>query len=178
MTTPENTLAQATAEAEALERLMGDLEARGQVVGEQLARTFASAVINGKSLEETLKAVALKLSNIALNQGMKPLEALLGQAVTGLAGGRVQAFAAGGVVSAPTYFAHAGGAGLMGEAGAEAILPLKRGPDGALGVAAGGGGGTTIHFHITTPDPQSFRRSEPQLAAMLARTVRRGQGRL
>ncbi len=33
-----------------------------------------------------------------------------------------------------------GGIGLMGEAGAEAILPLKRGPDGALGVASQGGG--------------------------------------
>ncbi len=42
-----------------------------------------------------------------------------------------------GVVAAPTYFPMAGGAGLMGEAGPEAIMPLARGPDGKLGVAAG-----------------------------------------
>jgi hypothetical protein len=49
-------------------------------------------------------------------------------------------FAKGGVVSSPTLFQFADGgavqAGLMGEAGPEAIMPLKRGPDGKLGVAA------------------------------------------
>ncbi|EQB98537.1 phage tail tape measure C-terminal domain-containing protein [Photorhabdus temperata] len=42
----------------------------------------------------------------------------------------------GQIVSSPTLFAFAKGAGLMGEAGPEAILPLKRGPDGSLGVRA------------------------------------------
>lgn len=63
------------------------------------------------------------------------------------------------VVSSPTLFAFAkGGApnlGLMGEAGSEAIMPLKRGPDGSLGVRATGNsvasGDTIIHqtFHVT-----------------------------
>ncbi len=48
------------------------------------------------------------------------------------------------IVSSPTVFPFAkGGApniGLMGEAGSEAIMPLKRGPDGNLGVRAYGGG--------------------------------------
>lgn len=38
------------------------------------------------------------------------------------------------VVSKPTTFAFAKGVGLMGEAGAEAIMPLTRGSDGSLGV--------------------------------------------
>ncbi|CAI0791187.1 Phage-related minor tail protein [Serratia entomophila] len=46
----------------------------------------------------------------------------------------------GRVVSSPTLFAFARGAGLMGEAGPEAIMPLKRGADGSLGVRAIGGG--------------------------------------
>ncbi|MBW9332450.1 phage tail tape measure protein [Herbaspirillum sp. RU 5E] len=46
----------------------------------------------------------------------------------------------GQVVSKPTVFAFAKGAGLMGEAGPEGIFPLKRGPNGALGVQAFGGG--------------------------------------
>lgn len=51
--------------------------------------------------------------------------------------GKVQAFATGGVVSSPTFFPMAnGGTGLMGEAGAEAIMPLKRGKGGRLGVEA------------------------------------------
>jgi phage-related minor tail protein len=69
-----------------------------------------------------------------------------------------------------------GDMGLMGEAGSEAILPLKRGADGSLGVAAaGGGGGAQIVFNVTATDAASFRRSEGQISAMLARSVGRGQ---
>jgi hypothetical protein len=49
-------------------------------------------------------------------------------------------FADGGIVTRPTYFKYANGGemqnGLMGEAGPEAIMPLKRGADGRLGVSA------------------------------------------
>lgn len=51
----------------------------------------------------------------------------------------IQPFARGGVVNSPTVFPFANGIGLMGEAGPEAIIPLKRGRDGKLGVAGGGG---------------------------------------
>lgn len=52
-----------------------------------------------------------------------------------LEGGRVKKYAKGGVVGGPTFFPMAGGqVGLMGEAGPEAIMPLKRGSDGKLGV--------------------------------------------
>ena len=48
-------------------------------------------------------------------------------------------FAKGGMVNRPTFFKFANGGkvqnGLMGEAGPEAIVPLKRGPDGKLGIA-------------------------------------------
>lgn len=47
----------------------------------------------------------------------------------------------GQVVNKPTMFAFAKGAGLMGEAGPEAIMPLQRGPSGKLGVQMYGGGG-------------------------------------
>jgi lambda family phage tail tape measure protein len=40
------------------------------------------------------------------------------------------------IVDRPTLFAFAKGAGLMGEAGAEAVMPLRRGRDGRLGVDA------------------------------------------
>ena len=63
----------------------------------------------------------------------------------------VRAFANGGaftnsIVSSPTLFRFAQGTGLMGEAGPEAIMPLKRGPDGSLGVRAAGGGAPVINI--------------------------------
>ncbi len=79
------------------------------------------------------------------------------------------------MVSAPTYFPAGGGLGVMGEAGAEAVLPLARAADGRLGVAAAGGqAAVNVVFNVTTPDAASFRKSEAQLAGMLARAVSRG----
>jgi len=88
----------------------------------------------------------------------------------------VRMFAGGDVVNRPTLFGMAGGLGMMGEAGPEAILPLVRGPNGKLGVAAHGGGGqTVIHQHywnIKTPDADSFKRSQRQISAMMQRSLR------
>ncbi|WP_134497653.1 phage tail tape measure protein [Microvirga pakistanensis] len=90
--------------------------------------------------------------------------------------GMVMPFAQGGVVGAPTYFPLGRGLGLMGERGAEAVMPLARGPDGRLGVRSGGAGrSTSITVNIATPDAESFRRSEAQVSAALARAVARGQ---
>ncbi|MFN3321011.1 MAG: phage tail tape measure protein [Allorhizobium sp.] len=179
--------------------VLEDLESRSASFGRALTSALRGATVGGKGLEEVLRSVGLRLTDIALSAGLKPLEGLLGDAAESLIGslsdglgklsgagvtayadggvpGRVMPFAAGGVVSAPTYFPMSGGTGLMGEAGAEAILPLKRGSDGALGVAAEGGGGTTvIHFQVTASDAASFARSEGQITAMLARSVGRGR---
>jgi len=57
-------------------------------------------------------------------------------------------YAKGGIVNKPTMFAYgdggAGRFGLMGEAGPEAILPLKRGPGGRLGVESSGEVGNVV----------------------------------
>jgi lambda family phage tail tape measure protein len=50
----------------------------------------------------------------------------------------------GQVVNRPTPFLFAKGAGIMGEDGPEAIMPLKRGSDGKLGIMAQGGGGIQL----------------------------------
>jgi lambda family phage tail tape measure protein len=69
----------------------------------------------------------------SLGGGLESYKAANGAAFSG---GNVIPFASGGVVGSPTNFAMSGGrTGLMGEAGPEAIMPLKRGPDGKLGVA-------------------------------------------
>ena len=64
------------------------------------------------------------------------------------ASGHLQAFARGGIVNGPTVFPMAKGMGLMGEAGPEAIMPLKRGRNGKLGVE--GGGGTVVQIFNNT----------------------------
>ncbi|WP_338507135.1 phage tail tape measure protein [Pseudomonas poae] len=81
------------------------------------------------------------------------------QAMGGAWSGGVQMFADGGaftnsIVSKPTAFGMSGGkTGVMGEAGAEAIMPLTRTSSGKLGVMAMGGGGSgatqiNVEVHI------------------------------
>lgn len=171
-------------------QVFDDLEGRSRAFGSALTGALTSAARDGKGLEDVLKGLALRISDIGLSVALKPLSNALGGIAGGLFGGlgqaspfanggvpgRVTAFADGGIVSAPTYFPMGANMGLMGEAGSEAILPLRRGPDGALGVAsAGGSAPATIVFNVTATDASSFRKSEGQIAAMLTRSVTRGR---
>ena len=57
---------------------------------------------------------------------------------------KIVPYAYGGIVNKPTIFPMANGMGLMGEAGPEAIMPLKRGANGKLGVQSSGGVGNIV----------------------------------
>jgi hypothetical protein len=96
----------------------------------------------------------------------------------------------GQIVDSPTVFPFAKGVGLMGEAGPEAILPLKRGSDGRLGVAGGGGSGVTVNI-IESPggkDAGSVNQRRgadgeniidvvvEQIRGALSREITRGEG--
>jgi len=74
----------------------------------------------------------------------------------------VRKFATGGIVSRPTPFTYNGGRrGLMGEAGSEAILPLHRGSNGKLGVAAAGGGTVVNIYNQSGADVTQTERTGP-----------------
>jgi hypothetical protein len=165
-----------------------------------LRRAFDGIVFDGRRIGDALRGVGQSVSDAALNQALAPVQGALGLAIGGglqalmggvqpfanggvVASGRVQAFARGGVVDRPVAFPMRGGTGLMGEAGPEAIMPLARGPDGRLGVQAGGaraGGGRAVNVtvNVTTPDVEGFRRSRSQIAAELGRAMQLGSRNL
>lgn len=150
---------------------MQDLNRLADSFGDKLVTSLAGAVIHGRNLSDVFRGLALSMANQALSQALRPLGNLVG----GLLGGKgITGFADGGIVNSPLLFPMRGGAGVAGEAGPEAIMPLARGPDGKLGVR-GGGGGAHITINISTPDIQSFRQSQAQIAAMVSRTVARGE---
>jgi len=82
--------------------------------------------------------------------------------------GKLTPFANGGVVNSPTVFPMANGMGLMGEAGPEAIMPLKRGPDGKLGVEGGGGVTVVQNINVSTGVQQTVRTEIKSLMPQIA----------
>lgn len=158
-----------------LERI-GDL---ADGVARSISTAFRGALVDGKSFKSVLGDIARSFADIALKAAIKPLGTLVGGLVENLFAGTnpavasVTPFAKGGVIATPSYFPLGNGLGLMGEAGAEAIMPLQRGADGRLGVA-GGGGAVHVTFNVTASDARSFAASEAEISAMLLRAVKRG----
>lgn len=107
---------------------------------------FMSIVDGTKSVEDAFRDMARQIIAelmrvLVVKQMVSAATGFFGFADGGAfqGGSQIQAYANGGVVGSPTYFPMAGGkTGLMGEAGPEAIMPLKRGKDGKLGVAVDG----------------------------------------
>jgi lambda family phage tail tape measure protein len=97
----------------------------------------------------------------------------------------IEAFAKGGaftnqIVDSPTLFKFAKGTGLMGEAGPEAIMPLKRDSNGNLGVRAQGGSNVEVvvnNYSTTqaetreTVDSRGNRRIEVIVGDMVAQEI-------
>ena len=85
----------------------------------------------------------------------------------------IQKFARGGVVHSPTIFPFKNGIGLMGEAGSEAILPLKRTKQGKLGVESSGGGGTVVNVSVNAggTSAQGNTMKANQLGKMIGTAV-------
>jgi len=157
--------------------------------GSTLVKAFEGVALQGKKASEVFKSFALSLSRQAFSSAVAPLQSLLNNTVSGLfssgpqslpANASIIPFARGGIVDGPTLFPfNSQRLGLMGEAGREAVLPLARGPDGKLGVRANDTGqNQNIIFNISTPDADSFRQSESQITAMIARAVSRGSRNL
>ncbi len=157
-----------------------------------LRRAFDGLVLDGLKLSDALSVVATSMADTVYSAAVNPvtdhagglLADGLNSLISGLmpyadgasfSQGRVMPFARGGVVTSPTTFPMRGGTGLMGEAGAEAIMPLSRSADGRLGVAAQGGANVNVTMNISTQDARSFERSQGQIAAQVSRLLNRGQ---
>lgn len=121
-------------------------------IGLTFKSAFEDAVIEGGRLRDILQGIAQDVVKILLRRTVtEPIVEGISDFIKGsnltsffsgltpnanggvYSGAGISAYS-GSVVSRPTVFPFAKGVGLMGEAGPEAILPLRRGPNGKLGV--------------------------------------------
>jgi len=145
-------------ELENLER-MKTLKSIADGVGSAFTNAFTDIIWGAKSASEALSSFTKEIANLVLQYTVmvpiaQGISASIMGSFSGFTGsgtlnsamgnvfyhGGLIPFASGGIVTRPTIFPMANGAGLMGEAGPEAIMPLKRDSSGRLGVASLGGG--------------------------------------
>jgi phage-related minor tail protein len=180
------------ADTSAFKREIAAADKLARNFGASINAALTGAIVYGRNFNDVLSALGLRLSALALNAALKPLEQSIGTAFQNLFMDRnelvssatnvpyfakpvAKPFANGGVISAPSYFPIGSGIGLAGERGAEAIMPLARGADGKLGVTAQTQAAPiSVTVNVSTPDAASFRRSESYLSGVIARAVARG----
>jgi tape measure domain-containing protein len=113
----------------------------GDTITSSVAGAIEAAIFEAKSLQESLSGILRSVASIFIQFGTKSLLGGLFPSANGnvFAQNKIVPFAYGGVVKKPTLFPMANGTGLMGEAGPEAIMPLRRTSSGRLGVEVTGG---------------------------------------
>ena len=148
-------------------------------VADSMGDSFMAMVDGTKSVKDAFREMASDIVRelyrvLVVQQMVNAAKSFMGFADGGAfsGGSQIQAYADGGVVGSPTFFGMSGGkTGLMGEAGPEAILPLKRGANGKLGVQMEGvGGGVTINqnINISTGVQQTVRTEIKSLMPQIA----------
>ena len=136
-----------------------------QQFGKSLSRALATGIAQGKSFDTILQTLGQKLIEISLRAAFKPLESALTGSFSSLFSGLTNGLTGG----------FTGTGGLFGDmfgSGGTAGTSLFGAP------ARNAGAGVSITMNVSTPDADSFRRSESQVSSALARAVVRGQRNL
>ena len=141
--------------------------------GEQFTSTLTNgirdAIVAGDKLNDTFRKLVLRLVEMVVQTSiLGPLAKGIGNSFANMMGGNpisnlfglggdaglgswaptITPFAKGGVFDSPVALSSGGRRGVMAEAGPEAIMPLKRGTDGSLGIAMAGGRSGDTHVTI------------------------------
>ena len=145
----------------------------GKTIKQGVVDNLTKAIMGAQSLGEALGNVLRQAGSLFISFGLKQIFPFLN------ANGNVYdqsgfvPFAKGGIVNKPTLFPFAKGIGLMGEAGPEAIMPLRRGPSGRLGVEAAGGGvgNVVVNVDASGSAVQGDSNQADQLGKAIGATV-------
>jgi hypothetical protein len=151
-------------------RELAEMARLSRQFGTALSTAFVDAALRGRDLGDVLRSLALRLSEITLRAALKPLTDTFSGALAGLLTGGLGRAAGGTAIPAPVT--------ASGTIANPLTTPLGTRRQLIAPAVAPAAAGPSIVFNITTPDADSFRRSETQIAALLARTVSQGHRNL
>lgn len=158
------------AQAQELEDLYKQL---GDTIASSLGGAIEGLIFQSKSLGESLADMAKSLGRMFIQFGMQSLFGSIFPSAKGnvVAENKIVPFAYGGVVDKPTIFPMANGMGLMGEAGPEAIMPLRRNANGRLGVEASGAGAGVANVVVNVDASGTRAQGDNQSARALGSAI-------
>ena len=153
-----------------------------QKIPDALAEISAEALVMSENIGDALQRIGQELEQLAIKAAlMQIFESLFGNSWDNLISGMfnksssnksssivtsVPRFATGGVFTSPTMFPTGrGGAGLMGEDGPEAVVPLAKTKDGKLGITMSGSASGSIfapHIEVNVQNTGTGEMSEDQ----------------
>ena len=176
---------------ETLQRIKDRNDEIAQSIGESFGSALTSIVDGTKSVKDAFKDMANEIiKELYRIFVVKQITGMIANFISPGAGDsymlakggvlndqQVVPYANGGVVGSAMTFPMAGGrTGLMGEAGPEAIMPLKRGKNGKLGVQAEVGSSNVIihqNFNFTANGDESVKKIIAQQAPAIAQMTKK-----
>jgi len=125
------------------EKTNGLFESIKSTVATGLANAIEGLIDGTKSLSESLSGVLRQVASLFLQAGTSSLFGSIFPSANGnvFAQNGIVPYAKGGYIGRPTM-------ALMGEAGPEAVLPLRRGANGKLGVESSGTGASNVVVNV------------------------------
>jgi hypothetical protein len=141
-----------------------NLDRAAAAAGRTVAAVLAEGEASGRRFESALKAAGEQLARIGLQAGTRALAGSLAGTLAPALGGLAQ-----GIVSAAGLAAPPALSVLEGSIAPEAAATAGR-DSAVVGQQA-----ISVVMNVSTPDAESFRRSEGQIGAALSRLVARGQ---
>lgn len=143
----------------------GNLERRARQAGASIALALAAGQTEGRKLEDVLQNVGSRLAQVAVQSAGRGLAGSLASTLSStLVSGISSLGSSGFSLAAPA--ALSGLSDVAGNFAAASSVSSEAAPAARP---------VSIAMTINTPDAESFRRSEAQVSATLARAVQRGQ---
>lgn len=140
------------------------LDRAAKQAGASIAAALSSGQVEGRKFDDVLKGVGERLASMALQAAGQGLAGALSSTLTSTLGSSLVSTATGSVASLAAP-ASLGGLGEVSDAAGPSARAAPRQASRA----------GPVSVTIQTRDAESFRRSEAQVTAAIARAVQRGQ---